>query len=209
MRRTRRARRATTNPRRRSSYRKNAYVPLALNRPRRRRRVRPYVQGSGRVRRLKMNPQGRRRYRRNPPDILGFNLKDMAMAGAAVIFAPFVEKQIQGILPASMAGTATGRWAVKVGAALGTGYAAKKLLGPKAGNLALIALGANLISDAVTEFAPSLTGLGYYSQRPGLGYFRSSGMLGMGSSAMGPFVGIDGRASIPMSVSTDPFKPSF
>ncbi len=164
-------RRPRTNPRRhRRSYRRNSF-PLAgmvANPHRRRRRSNP--RRSYRKHFLR-NPR-RRHYRRNPPDILGFNLQDVAFAGAAVIASPFIEKQILGFLPASISGTTYGRWGVKVAAAAGTGYLAKRFLGPKAGNLALIALGANLIADAVTEFAPSLTAgaTGYYT-RPNLGYY--------------------------------------
>src|ERR1041385_8788382 len=93
----------------------------------------------------------RRGFRRNPPDILGFNLKDVALAGAAVVASPFLERQLIGLLPASLAAGRTGRWLVKVGSAAATGFVAKKVFGQKAGNLALIALGANLIADAVQE----------------------------------------------------------
>jgi hypothetical protein len=165
-----------TNARRRRrtrrSYRRRSNPVAAVN-PRRRRRS--YRARSHR-RRHRANPvinarRRRRSYRRNPPDILGFPVKDIAMAGVAVIAAPFIERQVIGLLPTSLAGSKSGRWIVKVGSAALIGFGAKKLLGGHAGNLALVALGANLVADAVQEFAPQLTG---YSYAPALGNYPTS-----------------------------------
>lgn len=153
----------TNARRRRRSYRRRRNPVAAVN-PRRRRRT---YRARRRSRRHVSNPvmnrrrSSRRRYRRNPPDILGFPLKDIAMAGVAVIASPFLERQVMGLLPTSMAGTKSGRWIVKIGSAALIGFGAKKVLGQHAGQLALVALGANLLSDAVSEFAPQLTGYSY------------------------------------------------
>lgn len=198
-RRTRRAARRAhvrTSPVRR---RRRARRAFAANPPRRRRASRRAV----------ARRSSRRGFRRNPPDLLGFNLKDVAMAGAAVVLAPFVEKQLMGLLPTSMAGTKAGRWAVKVGTAVAVGYGAKKVLGGKFGNLALIALGANLVADAVAEFAPSLTptpAVGMYPGGSGLGYYPR-GLNGGPSGAA--YAGLDRSLLLPMAGATDPFKPAF
>jgi hypothetical protein len=183
----------------RRNTRRNVYVPLAN--PHRRHRRRKF--SANPRRRHQFAKMARRRFRRNPPtDFLGFRLKDVAIAGAAVVAAPFVEKQLMGFLPTSMSGTKGGRWAVKIGTAIATGYAAKYLIGQDASRLAFIVLGANLVADAVTEFAPQLTpGVGYYPA--GLyvagasagGGFRS---LGAGMSAAGPYTGVSGMAGMPV-----------
>lgn len=180
----RRVLRASNRPRRR--YRRNAFpiAGMAANPHRRRRRF----SANPRRRRHHHFLGNRRRYHRNPPDILGFNLKDIAFAGAAVVVSPFVEKQILGLLPSSISGTTYGLWGVKIASAVATGYAAKKVLGEKAGNLALVALGANLIADAVTQFAPSLTagGVGMYTHpNPNLGYYPASRLGGPAQTLFG------------------------
>ena len=166
--------------------RRRTTTALAVNRPRqttrratRRRTRRHSAFASNAPRRARRTTaRGRRGFRKNPPDILGFNLKDIAIAGAAVVVKPFIEKQLMSILPTSIASTTSGRWAVKVGSAVAVGYGFKKFIGGKAGELALIALGAGLIDDAVDEFAPDLKktlGLGYYPSTPrGLGYYPST-----------------------------------
>jgi hypothetical protein len=201
------------NPPRRRRYRRNIYVPLA-NPHRRRRR---YTTNPRRRRHHFFARNHRRRYRRNPPmDFLGFRFKDVAIAGGAVVIAPFIEKQLLGLLPTSMTGTTGGLWAVKIGTAVATGYAAKMLLGQDASRLAFIALGANLVADAVAQFAPSLMpapAAGYYTAGlyvPGPsagGGFRS---LGAGPNAgMLGYVGLSGRAGVPMMAQQDPFTPVF
>lgn len=199
---------------RRRVARRRTMMKAAVNPPRRRRRRRSarraFAANPPARRRRRHSIKSRRHYRRNPPDILGFNLKDVAIAGAAVVLAPFMEKQLMGLLPTSMAGTKEGRWAVKVGAAVAVGFGAKKVLGPKYGNLALIALGANLISDAVHEFAPNLipgavgaylpsnSGLGAYTQLQGGPLMR-----------LAPFNGIDRGTLVPASSATDPFRSTW
>lgn len=209
----RRARRRT----RRVARRRNAYLPAVVNRPRRRRRTRSarrtaFAANPRRSRRRAVVHRARRRgFRRNPPDILGFNLKDVAIAGAAVVLCPLVEKQLMAILPASMAGTTSGRWAVKVGSVVAIGFGAKKVLGGKFGNLALIALGANIIADAVHEFAPTLipgSGVSAYLNG-GLGSYSNRGLRGGPMAMPGTYVGLSPRMLEPASFQTDPFKPAW
>ena len=99
-----------------------------------------------------------RRARRNPPMVAGLNLKQLLTGGAAVIISPMIEKQLMPMLPASVAGTVYGRWAVKLGSALGTWYLAKSLMGRRSSDVVAIALGSMIVADAVDEFAPTLTG---------------------------------------------------
>ena len=201
MKRRRKARITATRraPRRRTTARRRRSVAMASNPPRRARR-----------RHARRAVARRRGFRRNPPDILGFNFKDVAIAGAAVIVAPMLEKQIMGFMPASLSGTTAGRWGVKVGTAVLIGYGAKKVLGGKYGNLALIALGANIVADAVAEFAPTLTGgTGAYVRSAGMGAYvsryRSNG-LGAGPSARGAFTGVDRGTLLPMTSLNDPLR---
>lgn len=173
---------------RRRTFRRNSFpVAGAVVNPRRRRKVarrrRAFASNPVRRHRFTAKATRRRTFRRNPPDILGFNLKDIAYAGAAVVAAPFVEKQVMGMLPASLSGTKSGRWIVKIGSAAIIGMGAKKFLGRQAGNLALVALGANIIADAVSEFAPQLS-MGYYTSS--LGYYPAAQQLRGASPRMFP-----------------------
>ncbi len=96
--------------------------------------------------------------------ILGFPIRDVVKAGVAVIAFPIVANQIRRVLPASLSSGSTGRWITNIGSAVAVGYVASKVMGPEAKRLALIALGANLLADAVAEFFPSISNLGmsYY-----------------------------------------------
>lgn len=197
------------NPPRRRRYRRNIYVPLPNPHKRRRRYRRNPM--------MKNHRRRRHHFRRNPPmDFLGFKFKDIAIAGGAVVVGPYIEKQLLGLLPTSMTGTTYGLWAVKIGTAVATGYAAKMLLGNEASRLAYIALGANLVADAVAQFAPSLmpatTASGYYTAGMYVagpsagGGFRS---LGAGPNPQAGYVGLTGRAGLPMTAAQDPFTPVF
>lgn len=198
-----------TNPRRRRrSFRANAFVPLPN--PRRRRSVV--------VRRA--NPK-RRSFRRNPfslsgGTILGFPIKQVAIAGGAVIVAPYLQAQLMRLLPTSIASTTSGRWAVKIGTAAATGYLAKLAMGQEASRLAYITLGANLVADAVSEFMAPAAGTGYFQ---GLGAFPAAGggfgaagfprgYVQGGMSANGPYTGVFPGMAAPMSLSMDPYRPS-
>lgn len=190
---------ATTRRRRSSARRTNRpkrrpvrnFYPGLVN-PRRKRRNRPRRNhGMG----LMGNPRRRRNpswRRHNPPStsFAGFDLKEIAIAGAAVVLEPFAEKQFLALLPASMSGTTAGRWAVKIGTTIAVGYAAKKFVSPRAGQLAMIALGAQLIADAVAEFAPTLsvsTTSAYVRRDP-------AGARGLGAF---PIAGARSRAALP------------
>lgn len=118
-----------------------------------------------------------------------------------MVLQPIVERQVMGLLPASFAGTQAGRWTVKIGSTVLIGYGAKTFLGKRAGDLAMLTLGANLLADAVGEFTPQLTGMGYYPQ--GLGYV-SPGMI---PSNAGAFTGV--YPALVASVNNDPFKAPF
>lgn len=132
-------------------------------------RRRRSVRHSSRRRRV-----GLRRYRRNPGlSLAGLNLAELLKGAGAVILAPILEKQIMPLLPATVSGTSYGRWAVKLGAALGTWYVAKAAFGRRSADVVAIALGSNLIADAVDEFFPVLTaGFGAYSPRGMRAYSR-------------------------------------
>lgn len=146
----------------------------------------------------------RRIFLSNPPDILGFNLKEIAVAGAAVVASPFVEKQLLRILPVSMAGTKTGRWAVKVGSAVAIGFAARRFMGSNTARLAMIGLGAQLVADAVTEFMPTF-GVGFYPNRA-MGAYAGGGYASLRGGRGQTYLGVSGRAGIPMNPANDPFR---
>lgn len=183
----------------RRSYAKNFY-PMLPN-PRRKRRAKR-VHARRRRGAFLANPRRRRvhrrSFRRNPPNILGFPLGDIAKAGVAVIAFPIVRNQIGKLLPASLQTGATGRWITNAGSAVAVGFVAKKVLGPEAGRLALIAIGANLIADAVAEFFPSISnfGMGYYPAgmpaNRGLGAFVTSGSRPLPGPAGGRAIGSAG-----------------
>lgn len=179
----RRGRKAAPRRKRRASSRRRARrnpVGLAaFNPPRRRRRS------------AARSFRRRGRALRNPRMFAGLNIQEIAFAGGAVLLAPFIERQVAPLLPASFAGTKGGRWAVKIGSAVITWQAWRMLLGKKHGDIAALVLGANLVSDAAQEFMPSLTGgltaytprMNAYVPRPGL-----SGRRGMGLVTSGPVV---------------------
>lgn len=209
MKRSRRTRRASV--RRRTSPRR---ALLATNRPRRRRSRRAFAANPPRRhhRRHTKRASIRRGFRRNPPDLLGFKLKDIAIAGAAVIAAPFLEKQLMSVLPASITGTKYGRYGVKIATAALVGYGLKRSLGGNAANLALIALGANIVADIATDMVPQLVpaGQGMYLPR-GMGYYPPGSRFGLGA---GPrpnqlFTGVSSRMALPMTATGDPFTPGF
>lgn len=183
--------------RRRRSFRANAFVPN----PRRRRRT------------YRKNPrrrQHRRNFRSNPfslgaaGNILGFPIKQVMLAGGAVVAAPYIERQLLKLMPVSFAATTAGRWASKLGAAVGVGYIAKLAMGNEAARLAYIVLGANLIADAAAEFMP---GMGYF-QPAGMGYFAAgpSGFVTSGPRANGgTYQGVSPLMVAPMSAARDPY----
>jgi len=181
-----------SNPRRRHYRRRARNVPAvraAAHNPRRRRH-------SYRRRSYRHNPMlnRRRRHRRNPPTIGGLQLIEILYCGGAVIVAPILENQIRPLLPASLQTGTAGRWALKVGAAALTWQGWRFIFGRKIGDLTGLVLGSNLLSDAVSEFAPSLTsGLGGYSTLPARGL---GGYLNVPARrGLGPFVG-GGRAAL-------------
>ena len=138
-----------------------------------------------------------RRYRRNPISVAGLNFNQLLTGGAAVIVSPMIEKQLLPLLPATVSGTVYGRWAVKLGAALGTWYVTKATLGRRSSDVVAIALGSTLIADAVDEFFPTLTGavraytparnLSAYTRR-GMGSFGyvMPGQITRGLRGLGP-----------------------
>lgn len=158
-----------TNRRRRRVYRRRsnpgtrAAAVMRAHNPRRRRR-------SYRRRSYRHNPSvhyalknRRHRRRRNPPTFAGLKLTEILYTGGAVIVAPLLENQIRPLLPTSLQSGTAGRWALKVGTAAITWQAWKYIFGSRIGELTAVVLGSNLLSDAVAEFAPSLTsGLGGY-----------------------------------------------
>lgn len=99
----------------------------------------------------------RRRYRRNPPTFAGLKPLEIVYCGGAVVVAPIVENQIRPFLPLSLQTGRMGRWALKVGTAIVTWQGWRFLFGRHIGELTALVLGSNLLSDAVGEFAPSLT----------------------------------------------------
>lgn len=157
----RRARRSV-NPRRRRRARRNPVTTggLIFN-PRRRRRSRsanPRRRHHRRSYAMK-NPR-RRSYRRNPA-VLGVALPPINMiawGAGGFIATPMVERFINSFLPVSVTGSTLGRYAVKIGSALGLTYLTKMVLGNK--EAFPVAMGGSLyvVVSAVNEFAPQLTG---------------------------------------------------
>ena len=106
---------------------------------------------------------------------------------------------------------------MKIGTAAIIGFGLKKVMkNSHMANLALVALGANLIADAVAEFKPLglYPGMGVYTGNGagrGLGYYPqrqlSGGPVVFGNNR--PFVGIDGGAGVPMLATQDPFRAPF
>lgn len=95
----------------------------------------------------------KRRHKRNPPEteILGFNLMDVAYGAGGVLLSPILENQLAALLPTSLVGT-SGRWLVKIATAAGLVYVGGKAFGKGVRNVLGIALGSNLLSEAVNEF---------------------------------------------------------
>lgn len=142
-------------------------------------------------------------------NILGFPIKQVALAGAAVIGAPYIEAQIMKVLPVSFAGTTAGRWTGKIGAAVATGYIAQLAMGNEAARLAYIVLGANLMADAVAEFqSHQAAGVGYHQ---GLGMFSANGLVTSGArtSALNTYQGVNPLMVVPSSFANDPYKSVF
>jgi len=182
-----------SNPRRRRHYRRRARnvpaVRAAAHNPRRRRH-------SYRRRSYRHNPMvnRRRRHRRNPPVIAGLQLTEILYCGGAVIVAPILENQIRPFLPASLQTGTAGRWALKVGSSALTWQAWRFIFGKKIGDLTGLVLGSNLLSDAVSEFAPSLTsGLSGYALPAGNGGLRGYLNVPMARRGLRPF---GGRAAL-------------
>ncbi len=197
--------------RRRVSRRPRLNVPR-----RRRRRTQTHMRRRRSVSAYARNPRRRvRRYRRNSPIIAGLDLKQLLVGGASVIVAPMIERQLLPLVPTSLSGTTTGRWAVKLGAALATWYVAKMALGRRSSDVVAIALGSSIVADAVQEFAPGVTtlaGVGAYT-RGGLRAYPRSNRLGLvtpgqsAARAIGP-----GRGLLPFNASMqahDIFQPPF
>lgn len=155
-------RRRTVHRRRRHHVRRNV-----MANPFRRRRRRHY----------RMNRRHFRRYRRNPPLIAGLDWMELIKGAGAVILSPMLEKHIMPLLPSSVGGTTYGRWAVKLGAALGTWYLAKAAFGARSGEVVAIALGATLLADAAQEFLPNFTGTtAAYLPQNGLNAYARGGL---------------------------------
>ena len=190
-------------PRRRRVYRRKRRAAIQSNPPRR--------QYRRRSRGLRAAPRRRRHYRRNPSlGLAGINLTELLKGAGAVIVAPILEKNLMPLLPATVAGTRMGRWAVRTGSALATWYLAKMAFGRRSADVVAIALGSSLLADAVQEFVPGITGVAAYT-RGGLraypgGMRRGLGLVtpGMNARRLGP-----GRASMSIATGTDVFAPPF
>lgn len=207
------ARRRRRTGRRAAPRRRRVYRRTKATAPRRRRRTyRANPVRRRRSRGLRAAPR-RRRYRRNPglPGLAGINIGELLKGAGAVIIAPMIEKNLMPMLPASLAGSRTGRWAVRAGSALATWYLAKMAFGRRSADVVAIALGSSLLADAVQEFVPSLTGGVSAYTRGGLraypgGMRRGLGLVtpGMNARRLGP-----GRASLSVARNTDVFAPPF
>jgi len=105
---------------------------------------------------------------------------ELLKGAGAVIISPMIEKQLLPLLPISITSTSYGRWAVKLGAALATWYAAKAAFGRRSADVVAIALGSTLVADAVQEFMPTL-GLTAYAPAGMRAYSRGGlrGNLGL------------------------------
>lgn len=158
--------------RRRSTGRKNSPPRRRRNKARRnfptaglvfnpRRRHRRTSSNPRRRRYVMRNPRHHRRHARRNPAVLGVALPPLSMiawGAGGFIATPMVERFVNSFLPASVTGSTLGRYAVKIGAALGLTYLAKMVLGNK--EAFPVAMGGSLyvVVSAVNEFAPQLTG---------------------------------------------------
>lgn len=195
----RRSYRKASPPRRRSTYRRRATMRAAGNPPARRRH-------SKRRRSSSLGFARKRSFRRNPPTIAGLSLADLLKGAGAVVLAPVLEKNIQALLPASMQGTRTGRWLVKVGSAGAVWFGADMVFGRKTSSLIALVLGANLLADATQEFVPSLvpqtTMLDAYV-RPAAGMRAYTGRRGLGRVMPGPIARPGRFSGLPMGSAVD------
>lgn len=130
--------------------------------------------------------RSRRSYRRNPSlNLAGLNIGELLKGAGAVILSPMLEKHLMPMLPATVSGTTYGRWAVKLGAALGVWYGAKAAFGRRSADVVAIALGSSIIADAIQEFMPTL-GLSAYTPVGMRGYVPvSRGLRGLGMVTQG------------------------
>jgi hypothetical protein len=82
----------------------------------------------------------------------------IAWGAGGFIATPMVERFVNSFLPTSVTTTTLGRYAVKIGSALGLTWLVKAVLGNK--EAFPVAMGGSLyvVVSAVNEFAPQLTG---------------------------------------------------
>jgi hypothetical protein len=148
------------SPRRRKARRNFPAAGLVFNPRRRHRRSRAANPSRHRHSYAMRNPHQRRHARRNPA-VLGVALPPLNMiawGAGGFIVTPMVERFVNSFLPTSVTGSTLGRYAVKIGAALGLTYLTKMVLGNK--EAFPVAMGGSLyvVVSAVNEFAPQLTG---------------------------------------------------
>ena len=147
-----------TNPKRHRRARRNPFPVAGLTfNPRRRSRRNPRRRAR---RNIMYNARRRHHYRRNPA-VLGVALPPLNMiawGAGGFIATPMLEKFVNTFLPTSVTGSTLGRYAVKIGAALGLTYLTKAVLGNK--EAFPVAMGGSLyvVVSAINEFAPQLTG---------------------------------------------------
>jgi len=153
-----------------------------------------------------------KRHKRNPPmflqrDVLGFKLGDILYGAGAVLVNPLLEQQVQGLVaqmipPTSPSAQTAARWITKVGTAAGTVWIAGRAFGPKVRDLTMIALGSNLMAEAVNEFvipptvtvpATATTTVGAYLPAGRVGAYlprtRVAAYLPAGTMRVGSFTG--------------------
>jgi hypothetical protein len=134
---------------------------FAVN-PRRRRR-----------RRVMARARRRRAFRRNPA-VFGLTLpplQSVLYVGAGFVGVPLAEGFLSRVIPASLSGSAIGKYAVRVGAVIGLSMLAKMVLGREEAKFVGIGGGAYVLVSAVREFAPGMIpGLNSYVA-PSLGAY--------------------------------------
>jgi hypothetical protein len=147
---------ARTHSKRRTSY--------AINRPRRKSRVRHYFRKAYRA--------VRQRHYKTNPSLMGFQLPglmDIAAVGAGFVVPPILAGYVMGWLPDSLKTSKVAFWTVKAASVLVPSLVVRRFVSRRAGSLMLLGGAVSFVMDLVKEFAPGvIPGLGY---QPLLGAF--------------------------------------
>lgn len=162
-------------------------IKLALTNPRRHTRRRSY----------RRNPVIRRRrrgYRRNPARFGGIGqmfskptLKNVGFAVVGLAGTPMLSGFVSKFLPASLVGNQFGNYALKGASAYGLSLAARKFAGREAGNAVLVGGLAYIAIGLISDFFPSILGIGTTPAAAGAGrYLMKQPLLAAYPKLRGP-----------------------